>query len=64
MLRKAGLQLHNAEDRINQLQTEIERFKDRAVRAETWLQVIQGAIKEKLIEPTVVKRSKINDLGS
>jgi len=42
---KVSVQLRRAtEDRIKLLQAEIEQFKDRAVRAEGWLQVIQKEI--------------------
>jgi hypothetical protein len=44
--------LRAAEDRINQLETEIEYFQNRAVRAETWLQLIRKEIEEKLIAPS------------
>jgi hypothetical protein len=42
-------QLRATEDRINALETEIEYFRDRAFRAETWLQRIQREIEQKLI---------------
>jgi hypothetical protein len=41
--------LRAAEDQINQLQAENELFRDRATRAERWLQTIQKEIEEKLI---------------
>jgi len=44
-------QLRDAEDRINQLETEVEHAQDRAVRAETWLQLIQKEIEDRLIAP-------------
>ena len=44
-------QLRATEDRINALETEIEYFRDRAFRAETWLQRIQREIEQKLIAP-------------
>jgi chromosome segregation ATPase len=50
--------LRAAEDRINQLETEVEEFQDRAVRAETWLQSMQREIKKTLIAPTATTRSK------
>jgi hypothetical protein len=50
-------QLRAAEDRINQLETEIEQAKDRAVRAETWLQLIQKEIEERLIAPVAGPKS-------
>jgi len=48
---KLSMQLRAAEDRINQLEGEVEFFRDRAVRAERWLQTIQKEIEEKLIAP-------------
>ena len=48
-LRQAAGQFHAAEDRIDQLQTEIEQVENRAVRAEAWLQLIRQEIEEKLI---------------
>ena len=48
---KLSMQLRAAEDRINQLEGEVELFRDRAVRAERWLQTIQKEIEEKLIAP-------------
>jgi hypothetical protein len=50
-------QLRDTEDRINELQTEIEYFRERASRAETWLQRIQREIEQKLIAPTVKSRT-------
>ena len=63
MLQRAGQQMGAAEDRINRLETEIERVRDRAVRAESWLELAQEEIEEKLIEPATAARSKIDDLG-
>jgi len=48
---KLSMQLRAAEDRINQLEAEVELFRDRTVRAERWLQTIQKEIEEKLIAP-------------
>src|SRR6266568_7968187 len=48
---KLSMQLRTAEDRINQLEAEVELLRDRAVRAERWLQTIQKEIEEKLIAP-------------
>ena len=45
---KLSLQLHVAEERINQLQAELEQCQDRAKRAEDWLQRIYHEIEEKL----------------
>jgi hypothetical protein len=46
---KLSLQLHVAEERINQLQAAIEQAQDRAARAEKWLTRICHEIEEKLI---------------
>ena len=48
---KLSMQLRAAEEQINQLEAEIELFRDRAARAEGWLQTIQNEIEEKLIAP-------------
>lgn len=57
-LRQAAGEFHAAEDRIGQLQTEIELAQSRAVRAEVWLQVIRQEIEEKLIAPTAPSNPK------
>jgi hypothetical protein len=48
---KLSLELRAAEDRINQLEAEVQLFRDRAGRAEGWLQTIYKEIEEKLIAP-------------
>ena len=48
---KLSMQLRTAEDRISQLEAEVELFRDRAACAERWLQTIQKEIEEKLIAP-------------
>jgi hypothetical protein len=48
---KLSLQLRAAEDRINQLQAEVEHFQDRAAHAENWLRVIEKEIEKKLLSP-------------
>jgi len=48
---KLSMQLRAAEERINQLEAEIQLFRDRAAHAEGWLQTIQKEIEEKLIAP-------------
>jgi hypothetical protein len=57
-LRQAGGVFRAAEDRIDQLQTEIEQAENRAIRAEAWLQVIRQEIEEKLIAPTAPSNPK------
>jgi chromosome segregation ATPase len=48
---KLAMELRAAEDRINQLEVEVQLFRDRAARAEGWLQTIHKEIEEKLIAP-------------
>ena len=55
---KLSMQLRAAEERINQLEVEIAFFRDRAARAEGWLQTIQEEIEEKLIAPRLAPGSK------
>jgi hypothetical protein len=46
-----------AADRIAQLEKELDHFQDRAVRAETWLQLIQREV-EKLMPSAAAMRPK------
>ena len=48
---KLAMQLRAAEDRITQLEAEVALFRDRATRAEGWLQTIHSEIEQKLIAP-------------
>jgi len=48
---KLSIQLRAAEDRINQLQADVEHFQHRAAHAENWLRVIEKEIEKKLIAP-------------
>jgi len=48
---KLSMELRAAEDRINQLESEAQLFRDRAAPAEGWLETIQKEIEEKLIAP-------------
>jgi predicted nucleic acid-binding Zn-ribbon protein len=53
---RLSLQLRAAEDRIAELQAEIERAQSRAVRAEQWFEAIKGEIEVKLIAPIEANR--------
>ena len=55
---KLAMQLRAAEERINQLEAEVELFRDRAARAEGWLQIIQKEIEEKLIAPRLASSAE------
>ena len=48
---KLSIQLRAAEDRINQLQADVEHFQHRAAHAENWLRVIEKEIEKKLLAP-------------
>jgi len=55
---KLSMQLRAAEERISQLEAEVELFRDRAARAEGWLQIIQKEIEEKLIAPRLASSAE------
>ena len=46
---KLSMELRAAEDRTHQLLAEVELWRNRATRAEEWLQTIQREIEEKLL---------------
>jgi DNA repair exonuclease SbcCD ATPase subunit len=46
---KLSLELRAAEERTQQMTTEVEHWRERATRAEQWLRTIQQEIEEKLI---------------
>ena len=48
-------QLQAAQDRINQLQDDVEHFRGRAAGAEKWLELIQKEIEQTLINPMAAK---------
>jgi chromosome segregation ATPase len=48
---RLAMQLRDAEDRIAQLQAEVERLQSRAARAEQWLETIRQQIQDTLIGP-------------
>jgi hypothetical protein len=55
---KLAMQLRAAEDKITQLEAEVAVFRDRATRAEGWLQTIHSEIEQKLIAPTSAFRTE------
>jgi chromosome segregation ATPase len=46
---KLSMELRAAEDRTQQMASEVEHWRDRAARAEQWLRTIQQEIQEKLL---------------
>ena len=55
---KLAMQLRGAEDKITQLEAEVAVFRDRATRAEGWLQTIHSEIEQKLIAPRSAFRTE------
>jgi hypothetical protein len=51
---KLSMELRAAEDRTNQLQAEVELWRDRAARSEQWLRIIQ-----KEIEVILQRRTRV-----
>jgi outer membrane murein-binding lipoprotein Lpp len=56
---KLSMELRAAEDRISQLEAEIEPLGSRAARAEQWLEVIKKEIEDKLIAPMEANRPEL-----
>jgi gas vesicle protein len=46
---KLSMELRAAEDQRQQMEREVEHWRDRAARAEQWLRTIQQEIEEKLL---------------
>src|SRR5262245_41978544 len=55
---RLAIQLREAEDRIAQLQGEVERLQSRAARAEQWLETIRQQIQDSLIGPMESSRQR------
>jgi hypothetical protein len=55
---KLAMQLRAAEDKNIQLEAEVAVFRDRATRAESWLQTIHSEIEQKLIVPRLAFRTE------
>jgi hypothetical protein len=56
---KLAIQLRGAEERIIQLQSEVERLEARAARAERWLETIKQEIRDRLIAPMEAARPEL-----
>jgi hypothetical protein len=59
---KLAMELRGAEERINQLEGEVEVCRDRAARAEGWLRTIHKQIEEKLIAPRLASGAEQRSL--
>ena len=55
---RLSLQLRTAEDRITELEGQVELLEGRATRAEQWLAAIKKEIEERLIAPMEANRAK------
>jgi hypothetical protein len=60
MAHKTSMELRAAEDRITQLEAEVELFRDRATRAERWLETIKQEIEDKLIASMQANRPELS----
>ena len=59
MAHKTSMELRAAEDRIAQLEAQIELLRDRATRAERWLETIRQEIEGRLIAPMEANRPEL-----
>ena len=46
---KLSMEVRAAEDRTHEMAAEVSRWRERAVRADQWLRIIQNEIEEKLL---------------
>jgi hypothetical protein len=58
MAHRLSVELRSAEDRIKELEADVERLESRAIRAEQWLGTIKKEIEDTLIAPMEANRSK------
>jgi hypothetical protein len=63
MAHRLSLELRSAEDRIRELEAEVEYLESRATRAEQWLETIKKEIEDTLIAPMEANRSKPQTLN-
>jgi hypothetical protein len=59
---KTSMELRAAEERISLLEAEVERLRDRATRAEGWLEAIKREIENKLIASMEANRPELSAL--
>src|SRR5438034_38615 len=62
MAHKTSMELRAAEERIYLLEAEVERLRNRATRAEEWLEAIKQEIEEKLIAYIEANRPELSTL--
>ena len=59
MAHKLSVQLRASEDRVQQLESEVEHLESRTRRAEGWLQAIKQEIEDKLLGPIEARRPEL-----
>jgi hypothetical protein len=57
---KLSSQLRAAEDRIAELEAEVQQYRERADRAEEWLRRIYREIEDRLVNEPVEKRRQVS----
>jgi cell fate (sporulation/competence/biofilm development) regulator YmcA (YheA/YmcA/DUF963 family) len=57
---KLSSQLRAAEDRIAELEAEVQQYRERAERAEKWLRKISMEIEDRLIKQTEERRRQVS----
>jgi hypothetical protein len=62
MAHKTSMELRAAEERITLLEAEVERLRDRATRAEGWLQAIKQEVEDELIASMEANRPELSAL--
>ena len=62
MAHKTSMERRAAEDRITQLEAEVDLLRDRATRAERWLETIKQEIEDKLIASMEANRPELSAL--
>ena len=60
MAQKLSSQLRTAEDRIAELEAELQQYRERAARAEEWLRKISMEIQDRLISAPEEKRRRMS----
>jgi hypothetical protein len=59
MAHRLSLELRAAEDRIRQLEADIEHLESRTTRAERWLEMTKNEVEVKLIAPMEANRARL-----
>ena len=57
---KLASQLRAAEDRIAELEAEVQHYRGKSERAEDWLHKISAEIEDRFIQPVVEKRREVS----